>query len=174
MRIWLGSWVVLAMAALGAACSSSSASPGGGGGSAGSDAAVGGSGGGSGTAGSAGSGGTAGNCQGDATKWMAITQGPFPCTKNSDCCVVVNSCVNQAQVMLKTDYDKGGADLWPYCTDQDCTNCIPPAVDVVCDNGQCGLEELSPLDASPDKSNDHCGVDSMPVVSPVKPTAGCN
>ena len=165
---------VLLMVVLGAGCSGKSTNGGGAGGSAGSDAGMGGSAGSAGAAGSPGSGGAAGSsCHGDAAQWTAATQGPISCTKNSDCCVIVNNCVNQAQVVSKQAYDSGAADLWPYCDDQ-CTACIAPAVEVVCSNGQCGLEQLDPIDASADKSTSRCGVDSMPVVSPVKPKLGCN
>lgn len=165
MRVWLGSWVVFSVAALGLGACSSSNSPGGSGGTGGAS-----SGGSGGAAGSAGTDG--GSCHGDATKWATITQGPVSCTKNSDCCVVINGCVNQAQVVSKQAYDSGAAGLWPYCDNQ-CTECMLPAVDVVCKSGQCGLEQLDPLDASTDKSADHCGVDSMPALSPVKPKLGC-
>ncbi len=87
--------------------------------------------------------------------------------------MVINGCVNEAQVVSKQDYDNGAAALWPYCENM-CTACIAPAVNVVCDNGQCGLEQLDPIDASADKSTDHCGIDSTPVVSLVKPKLGCN
>lgn len=164
MRARLGAVVVLSIAALAAGCSSGDGAPGGSGGSAGHD------GGGGGTAGSAGA--TSGSCQGDATKWASITQGPFACTKNSDCCVVVNGCVNQAQVVSKQDYDNGAANQWPYC-DKDCTACIAPAVDVVCSGGQCGLVQRDPLDASPGQSTSRCGVDTTPVVGTLHPLLGC-
>jgi len=169
MRMWLGPVIVLSVAALGAgACSSSNSGGSGGtasGGSAGADSGSGSGG----TSGSAGADG--GSCHGDATKWATVTQ-PVSCTKNSDCCVVINGCLNQAQVVSKQNYDKGVDNLWPYC-DKECTACMPPAVEVLCNNGQCGLKELDYMDASADKHMDHCGVDATPVVGPLKTMLGC-
>lgn len=125
---------------------------------------------GSGGSGAGGAAGAAG-CHGDAAAWAAITQGPIACTKASDCCVVVNPCVNQAQVVGKADFS-GAPALWPYC-DGMCTACIAPAVDIVCDNGQCGLVAVDFMDASPDQSTSRCGVDATPVVGTPKPLLSC-
>jgi hypothetical protein len=169
MRLWVLASVVFSIVTLPVGCSSSEKSPGGSGGSGGSAGADSGSG----NGGTSGSGGAAGaSCHGDKTKWAAAT-GTISCSRNSDCCVVINSCVNAAQVVSKQDYDSGIADQWAYC-DNDCNFCMVPAVDVVCSNGQCGLRELDPADASADKTTSRCGVDSTPVVGPVKPLLGCN
>ncbi|MFO0550224.1 MAG: hypothetical protein U0271_17650 [Polyangiaceae bacterium] len=132
------------------------------GGSGGSGGAAGGSGGAPATGGAGGQAG-ADSCHGDATTWAAITAQPIACTKNSDCCVVVNTCTSEAQVVHADDYPTAGA-AWPYC-DNDCNLCIPPAVNVGCVNGACTGEVD---DQAVEAGMDHCGVDNGPIV-PVNP-----
>ena len=111
--------------------------------------------------------GTGASCNGDAAKWAAITAGPFTCTKSSDCCVVVNACLSQAQIVLATDYTAAQAD-WPYCESQ-CNGCIPPIVEVGCVNGQCVGEVVDAgTMPEPDASlyQSHCGMDPVTVGSP--------
>jgi hypothetical protein len=116
------------------------------------------------------SGGAAGACHGDAAAWATITAGPFPCSKNSDCCVAINDCTNQAQIMLKADFDNGGPDKWPYCA-SDCTDCIPPAVEIVCSMGSCGLVSTP---TTPQQSiQSRCGDDSVNVTGVPKQLIGC-
>jgi hypothetical protein len=74
-------------------------------------------------------------CTGDAGAWSAILALPLTCTQNSDCCVVINDCTNQAQVVPASAYATAAA-VWPSCSNQ-CTGCIPPAVSVACVAGQC-------------------------------------
>lgn len=151
--------MAVVLAALGGACTDS----GGGAGAGGGTGAAAGSGPAGGTAGSAGSTTTStSSCNGDQATWDSLTAGPFTCTKNSDCCVIINGCTNEAQIVLAANRDAAKT-AWPYCQN-DCTNCIPPAVEVGCNNGQCTGTEVDFMDASPDLLNDHCGVDGPDVV----------
>jgi hypothetical protein len=102
-------------------------------------------------------------CHGDATEWAAITATPIACTKNSDCCVVVNGCLSEVQVVHADDFGAAGA-AWPYC-DNDCNDCIAPVVEVGCVDDVC-VGDVLPM--SEENSDDHCGVDQTPVV-PVDP-----
>jgi hypothetical protein len=93
-----------------------------------------------------------GACGGDADAWDAIIAAPVECETDDDCCVVVNSCLAEAQVVHADDFDTAQI-AWPYC-EEDCTDCIPPAVIVACDNGQCvGTVDL---DGQEDGVS-HCG-----------------
>src|SRR5262249_47191138 len=120
--------------------------------------------GGPGSSSSSGTGG--GACHGDMGAWATITAGPLTCQKNSDCCVVVNGCLSQAQVVKASDSMTAGA-AWPYCDNQ-CNNCIPPAIQVGCVNGQCVGQDLDMAMPPPPDSlrMDHCGVDTSPVMTP--------
>lgn len=136
--------------------SSSSSSSGGGEG-------TGGGGGASGAGGSQGAGGA--GCHGDAAAWATLTKEPVACAKNSDCCVIINSCINEAQVVSATNTDPAKA-AWPYC-DNLCTNCLPPAVKVECVSQQCVGYKV-PFDPNnpPELMMDHCGVDAPPLMLP--------
>jgi hypothetical protein len=105
--------------------------------------------------GGAGSGGA--TCHGDVAAWEAATQAPIACTKNSDCCVVINLCVSEAQIVHASNADAAKA-AWPYC-DLDCKDCIPPEVSVFCHNSQCVGIAGEPSGSLP---MDHCGVDDEP------------
>lgn len=127
---------------------------------------VGGAGGGSSTASGTGGGastGTGVTCYGDAAEWAAITATPIACTKNSDCCVVVNGCTNQAQVVAAGDF-AAAPGAWPYCDDE-CTDCIPPVVDVGCVDGVCVGEALPP---DGQFGTSHCGED-VTTLDPLNP-----
>lgn len=63
-------------------------------------------------------------CHGDAATWASLTTGPLPCTENSDCCVVVNGCLSQSQIVAASSQAEAKA-AWPYC-DSECNLCIPP------------------------------------------------
>ncbi len=153
-------WTMAAvlLLALGSACTDSD----GGGGAGGGTGAAAGSGATSGTAGAGGATTSTSSCSGDQTTWDSLTAGPFTCNKNSDCCVIINGCTTEAQVVSAANRDAAKA-AWPYCPN-DCTNCIPPAVEVGCNNGVCTGTEVDVLDASADLLTDHCGVDGPDVV----------
>ncbi|HEX2872313.1 MAG TPA: hypothetical protein VHP33_13675 [Polyangiaceae bacterium] len=85
--------------------------------------------------GGASAGGAGGGCEGDAALWAALTAAPPACESDDDCCVVVNSCLAEAQVVHANDFEVART-AWPYC-EADCADCIPPVVRVSCDNGHC-------------------------------------
>jgi hypothetical protein len=64
----------------------------------------------------------------------------FSCSSDSDCCVVVDECY--AQAWLGTQAQK--AEIESYIASLErttCLSCIPPAVQVTCQSGQCtGIE----------------------------------
>ncbi len=121
-----------------------------------------------GTGGAGGAGGGAGGsggdaCFGDAAVWATIPKmGPFPCTKNSDCCVVVNDCLAEAQVVGAADYEKAQSS-WPYCPADGCANCIAPYVDVQCSGEECvGYIPPENPGMPPPAGTNHCGEDAAP------------
>jgi hypothetical protein len=75
-------------------------------------------------------------CVGDPATWAALTTGPIPCTKNSDCCVISNSCTESRHVVAAANVTAASA-AWPYCQDL-CDGCIAPVgVDLYCIDGAC-------------------------------------
>ena len=102
-----------------------------------------------------------GLCHGDQTAWAMLTAGPIACTKNSDCCVIVNGCYSQTQVVAAANKDEAKA-AWPTCDDR-CNACIPPPTEVGCNNGACTGKVVDFADAAPGLMQDHCGVDG-PVI----------
>jgi hypothetical protein len=149
------------------ACSSSTTSGGGGNGGTGGHAASSSSS----TSSSTSSSGAGGGCQGNQASWDALTAAPIACTSNSDCCVIVNGCLSQAQIVAATKKTEAAA-AWPYCESM-CNDCIPPAIQVGCDNGTCVGTVVGFPDASPDLLMDHCGVDTPIGFTPGKLHFGC-
>jgi len=148
-------WLLVALCALTAGCSSSSSG-----------------------AGAADAGGTDAvadaGCQGDDARWTSLTAGPIACTKNSDCCVIVNDCINAAQIVSASSETAAKA-AWPYCTSQ-CTHCISPAVSVFCSGGTCAgtVVPIGSLpDSGPNLMADHCGVDGQAGTPANKLLFGC-
>jgi hypothetical protein len=118
-----------------------------------------------------GTGGSGGACHGDAASWAALTQAPVACTSNADCCVIINGCLSEAQV-VSADNQAAAKTAWPYCESL-CNDCIPPAIVVGCENGECAAKVVDFADASPDLLMDHCGVDPVVGLSSVKLHFGC-
>lgn len=125
----------------------------------------------SGTAGATGTGGSGGACHGDAATWATLTAGPIACTQNSDCCVIINGCYSQSQIVSATN-QAAAKEAWPYCENM-CNDCIPPAVVVGCENGQCAGKVVDYADAAADLMMDHCGVDPQVGLSSVNLHFGC-
>jgi hypothetical protein len=116
---------------------------------------------GSSSAGNPGAGGCADACTGDATLWASLTAAPPACETAEDCCVVVNSCLAQAQIVHADDFDAAQT-AWPSC-DADCVDCVPPVVRVACDNGLCiGTSDPE----SPGDGVSHCGYTASMTGSP--------
>jgi hypothetical protein len=109
----------------------------------------------------------------------AYARGSVPCVADSDCCVVVDRCINQALVVRAADKDKV-ASLVSGPDPGGCTSCILPAVQAFCDQGQCAGTLIDVF--SPDGGNDgayealtqdHCGrVAGIPATSAAAPTIG--
>ena len=106
-----------------------------------------------------------GTCSGDAGAWSAILAMPLACTQNSDCCVVINDCLNQAQIVPAAAYATASA-VWPSCTGQ-CTGCIPPAVQVACVDGAC----VGQTSTDPTAGTSYCGSGDGGVASPSTATS---
>lgn len=124
-----------------------------------------------GTTAAGGSGGAGGGCQGDQAEWAKLTAGPIACTKNSDCCVIINGCISAAQIVGAAD-EAAAKVAWPTCQSQ-CNDCIPPAIEVGCKDGECAGTVVDFQDASSDLKQDHCGVDATVVVDKSKLLFGC-
>lgn len=108
--------------------------------------------------------GGGGGCRGDQEAWDAITAKPLDCQQNSDCCVVINACANQAQVVRFADFE-AAEKAFPYCDDA-CTKCIPPSIQVACVNGKCVGEDTSGANATDEFRTSHCGMDATQVMTP--------
>ncbi|HEX6765142.1 MAG TPA: hypothetical protein VF103_06680 [Polyangiaceae bacterium] len=122
-----------------------------------------------GASGAAGEGAGGADCSGDPERWAEITSGPIACSRNSDCCVVVNQCKAAAQIVHADDYP-GARALWPSCDDE-CYDCFPPVVYVACVDGFCTGEED---DEALDEGMSHCGSDDEIVAAPSSSMAfGC-
>ena len=107
---------------------------------------------GAGGAGEAGAAGAAGGCEGDAALWASLTAAAPACETADDCCVVVNACLAEAQIVHADDFDVAQT-AWPYCG-ADCVDCIAPVVRVACSNGHC----VGSIDSeSVDDGVSHCG-----------------
>jgi hypothetical protein len=107
--------------------------------------------------GTGGSGSGGATCHGDDAQWASVTQSPIACTKNSDCCVVLNFCLSAAQVVHASNVS-AAKDSWPYC-ESECNDCIPPEVTVFCLDQQCVGVSVEEPTGDP---ADHCGIDGMP------------
>jgi hypothetical protein len=115
--------------------------------------------------------GAGGACHGDDAAWAKLTTGPIACTKNSDCCVVVNGCISASQVVGAAAV-AAAKDAWPYC-DKDCNDCIPPPLEVACNAGACSARVVDMSDAGQDLFHDHCGVDPTVIAEVTKLHFSC-
>jgi len=119
----------------------------------------------SGTGGTAGGGAGVPDCGGgtllgDPDAWAGIQKENISCTKNSDCCVVINDCLSEGQIVHASDYALAQT-AWPYCQ-YHCAQCVPPFVDVACVDGIC-VGESTEWAGERDMEESHCGVDDEPV-----------
>ena len=91
----------------------------------------------------------------------AYARGAVSCATDSDCCVVIDGCINQALVVRAADSDKVAA-LVAQPDPGGCTGCLLPAVQVACVAGQCAGTLVDPsADAGAAYSaltKDHCGI----------------
>ncbi len=108
---------------------------------------------------------------GDPDAWATLTTGPFACTKNSDCCVIVNECTDVGQIVSAANKSAAEA-AWPYCPNS-CALCFPPAVQVGCVDGLCTGSEIFADAGMPwPTSYSHCGIDTE-TVPPGVERLGC-
>jgi len=105
-----------------------------------------------------GQGGADPTCHGDPTAWDAIEKTSIACGANSDCCVVVNPCTAESQVVHADDFAEAEA-VWPYCDDA-CVFCIAEYVDLACVAGEC-VASPPPAGAEPQEGVSQCGVDGV-------------
>ena len=138
------------------------------------------SGGASGSAGAAGStatnAGSGGAAQDPRTEAASYASTDIACSVNSECCVVFDGCLVTGYLVAASDKDKVRALLDSASMDR-CLGCIPPSVEVMCEQGKCVAKTIedTPGNRSPDDSRqDHCG--SLDVTSPTNPVGsefGC-
>jgi hypothetical protein len=100
-------------------------------------------------------------CKGDPEEWAAILSEPLTCTRNSDCCVAVNECLEQAIVVTAPNVDRAQT-AWYSCF-PGCNGCVRPSVSASCVNGQCV--------GHPDDGGSRCGVDE-PAARALEPDGG--
>ncbi|MBW2453945.1 MAG: hypothetical protein JRI68_05530 [Deltaproteobacteria bacterium] len=100
------------------------------------------------------------DCHGDPAAWADVQKSNIPCTNNSDCCVVFNSCTAAGQVVGTDDFP-GAADVWPWCDDE-CVMCMFPLIEVECVDQHCvGYEIPLSEDAGMELGAPHCGEDDV-------------
>ena len=123
---------------------------------------------GSGSSSSSGAGSGDAGCTGNSAAWASITSGPITCHQNSDCCVIVNDCTYEAQVVSAANVDAGLAD-WPTCQNE-CTHCMSPTTYVGCYSGVCGANVMA-AESDGGVMGTHCGINPTP---PTGTPAGTN
>lgn len=82
----------------------------------------------------------------------------FPCRRDSDCCIEIDTCMNVAYLYSKAP-GAAPAPSIPPSTGW-CTACIPPAIQVRCVSGQCIGERIATYDSPLLFS--HCGPVALP------------
>jgi hypothetical protein len=123
----------------------------------------------SGSAGSAGttpiSGGAGGAPQDPRTQAASYASIDITCSVDSDCCVVVDSCLDTGYLVAAKDKDTVRALLDSASMDR-CLACIPASVQILCEAGRCAAKQVddSPGNPTPDKlRQDHCGSIEIPM-----------
>ena len=100
-------------------------------------------------------------CYGDQAKWEMLTSGPLPCQGDPDCCVVINPCSSDAQVVT-LENNEAAIKASPYCVGQ-CTDCVARPIEVACIMGMC-RGRVAPSEDQVGYDSplrvDHCGGDS--------------
>jgi hypothetical protein len=103
----------------------------------------------------------------DAAPDVVAAEAPAPssytCRDDADCCIVIDTCLAVAHLYSKAPGATGKPSLSPPDAGAACVNCIPPAVQVRCDQGQCVGEKLSTgVDFNGPLRQDHCGPITLP------------
>jgi hypothetical protein len=95
------------------------------------------------------------------------------CTTDDDCCIVADSCTNRAYLVGK-DQQSHVRKLIDAESNALCTGCIPPFVEVSCQNSRC-VGTVVPFTSRPDSAlaMDHCGrVADSSTSNPGNPAGG--
>jgi hypothetical protein len=99
----------------------------------------------------------------DAAPDVAAAEAPpanYTCRDDSDCCIVVDTCINHAYLYSIAPGATGRPTLPPSGV---CNRCVPPAVQVRCELGQCVGTELSDgADLAGQLRQNHCGLIGLP------------
>lgn len=95
------------------------------------------------------------HCTGDAGAWEQLTAGPIPCQSGEECCVIVDPCLSESQVVAAAN-EKAASAAWPSCA-VDCTDCIARAIEVACVAGSCLGRVIEDASLSSPLRKDHCG-----------------
>ena len=95
------------------------------------------------------------HCVGDTGAWEQLTPASIPCTTGEECCVIMDPCLREAQVVAAM-HSKDALEVWPSCA-VDCHDCLARAIEVACISGSC-LGRVT-LKESPTSMlrHDHCG-----------------
>jgi type II secretory pathway pseudopilin PulG len=98
-----------------------------------------------------------GPCDGDADTWQGVIEAPLDCLDDSDCCLVVDDCLGQAQVVPAAILPDA-AWSWPHCAGS-CGGEPPPWMDVACVKGTCAVVDDGgqPPDPQGPPAKTHCG-----------------
>jgi hypothetical protein len=105
-------------------------------------------------------------CSGDAGAWQQLIAAAAPCQSGAECCVIVNPCLSQAQIVSAAQHDEASA-VWPSC-DVACVDCIAPAIEVACLAGTCVGRVVEGEPAASELRQGHCGSDMKVVDFPGK------
>jgi hypothetical protein len=89
----------------------------------------------------------------------------YTCRDDSDCCIVIDTCREVAYLYSKAPGATGQPSISGGTM---CVPCIPPAVQVRCDLGQCVGEKVSADYFGPIRQ-DHCGPVTMPDAGAILP-----
>jgi hypothetical protein len=84
----------------------------------------------------------------------------YTCRDDSDCCIVVDSCMVKAYLYSKAPGASPAPAIPAVSNPGSCLRCVAPAVQVRCDNGYCVGQKLSGYSGTLTQS--HCG----PVIQP--------
>jgi hypothetical protein len=114
----------------------------------------------------AGAGGSAAGAAGAAdSRAQAATyaRDDLPCTQDSDCCVVFDSCLAQGYLVAASDKTVVSG-LLAAADRSACVNCIPPPIEAWCNAGICKAVKITCTNSFPsDAMQSHCGkVSSLP------------
>jgi hypothetical protein len=115
------------------------------------------------------------HCQGDEGAWEQLTAGPIACTSGQECCVIINPCLSEAQIVA-AGHEAESHETWPSCA-VECTDCAARAIEVACISGSCLGRVIFDEPWHSPLRKDHCGTASEFVKAKGGPTgvhSGCD